>query len=89
MTSFPAQRLGLLERGVLRPGARADVVVFDLDRLHDRATNLYPHTHPFANYPHTYPDGIDYVLVNGEVVVDQAEHTGALPGMVLKHRHPG
>lgn len=89
MTSFPAQRLGLLERGVLRPGARADVVVFDLDRLHDRATNLYPHTFPFANYPHTYPDGIDYVLVNGEVVVDQAEHTGALPGIVLKHRHPG
>ncbi len=85
MTSFPAQRLGLRDRGVLREGAWADVVVFDLDRLHDRATNLYPHTYPFANYPHQYPEGIDYVLVNGELVVEQGEHTGALPGKVLQH----
>jgi N-acyl-D-amino-acid deacylase len=87
MTSFPAQRLGLPDRGVLRPGAWADIVVFDLERIHDRATNLYPHTYPFENYPHTYPVGIDFVLVNGQVVIDQAEHTGALPGHVLKHRH--
>jgi N-acyl-D-aspartate/D-glutamate deacylase len=88
MTSFPAQRLGLMDRGVLRPGAWADIVVFDLDRIHDRATNLYPHTYPFENYPHAYPDGIDYVLVNGTVVIDQGEHTGILPGKVLKHGHP-
>jgi N-acyl-D-amino-acid deacylase len=88
MTSFPAQRLGLMDRGVLRPGAWADIVVFDLDRIHDRATNLYPHTYPFENYPHAYPDGIIYVLVNGTVVIDHGEHTGILPGKVLKHGHP-
>jgi N-acyl-D-amino-acid deacylase len=86
MTSFPAQRFGLTDRGVLRPGAWGDVVVFDLERLHDRATNLYPHTYPFENYPHQYPEGIDYVLVNGELVIDQGEHTGALPGQVLRHK---
>jgi N-acyl-D-amino-acid deacylase len=86
MTSFPAQRFGLVDRGVLRPGAQADVVVFDLERLHDRATNLYPHTFPLENYPHRYPEGIDHVLVNGVLVVDGPEHTGALPGQVLKHR---
>jgi N-acyl-D-amino-acid deacylase len=88
MTSFPAQRLGLMDRGVLRPGAWADIVVFDLERIHDRATNLYPHTYPFENYPHNYPEGIETVLVNGDVVVEKAEHTGALPGKVLKHSHP-
>jgi N-acyl-D-amino-acid deacylase len=86
MTSFPAQRLGLQDRGVLRPGVCADVVVFDLERIHDRATNLYPHTYPFENYPHQYPEGIDYVFVNGEMVVDGNRHTGALPGKVLKHK---
>ena len=88
MTSFPAQRFGLWDRGTLRPGAWADVVVFDLDRIHDRATNLYPHTYPFENYPHDYPEGIDYVWVNGVLVVDgrSAQHTGALPGQVLRHR---
>jgi N-acyl-D-amino-acid deacylase len=85
MTSYPAQRLGLFDRGVLRPGAWADVVVFDMERLHDRATNLFPHTYPFENFPHDYPEGIDYVLVNGTVVVDEAEHTGALPGKLLRH----
>jgi N-acyl-D-amino-acid deacylase len=84
MTSFPAQRLGWTDRGVLRPGAWADVVVFDLDRIHDRATNLYPHPYPFENYPHRYPEGIDYVFVNGVLVVDGDQHTGALPGKVLR-----
>jgi N-acyl-D-amino-acid deacylase len=84
MTSFPAQRFGLLDRGVLRPGAWADVVVFDLERIHDRATNLYPHTFPFENYPHQYPQGIDIVLVNGVPVVEDGAHTGALPGHVLR-----
>ena len=86
MTSFPAQRLGLLDRGILRPGAWADLVVFDLERLHDRATNLYPHTFPFENYPHRYPQGIDYVFVNGVLVVDGERHTGALPGQVLRRK---
>jgi N-acyl-D-aspartate/D-glutamate deacylase len=85
MTSFPAQRFGLSDRGVLRPGARADIVVLDLERIRDRATNLYPHNYPFENYPHRYPEGIDYVFVNGVLVVEGEEHTGALPGRVLKH----
>jgi N-acyl-D-amino-acid deacylase len=84
MTSFPAWRLGLADRGILKPGARADIVVFDLERIHDRATNLYPHTYPFENYPHQYPEGIDYVFVNGFLVVDEEQHTGALPGQVLR-----
>jgi N-acyl-D-aspartate/D-glutamate deacylase len=86
MTSFPAQRFGLLDRGTLRPGAWADVVVFDLERLRDRATNPYPHTYPFENYPHRYAEGIDYVFVNGTLVVEGERHSGALPGEVLRHR---
>lgn len=86
LTSFPAQRLGLRDRGVLREGAMADIVVFDLERMHDRATNLYPHSYPFENYPHQYPEGIDLVLVNGDVVVEEGEHTGALAGRVLRRK---
>ncbi len=85
MTSFPAQRFGLSDRGVLRPGLAADILVFDLDRLRDRATNLYPHTFPFANIPHGHAEGVDFVVVNGAVVIDDGRHTGALPGRVLRH----
>ncbi|KPK91690.1 MAG: hypothetical protein AMJ88_12905 [Anaerolineae bacterium SM23_ 63] len=85
MTSFPAQRLGVMDRGVLRPGAWADIVIFDLDRIHDRATNLYPHTYPFQNYPHRFPEGIDHVFVNGIHVIENGEHSSSLPGKVLKH----
>jgi N-acyl-D-amino-acid deacylase len=85
MTSFPAQRFGLSDRGVLRPGLAADILVFDLERLRDRATNLYPHSFPFANIPHGYAEGMDFVLVNGAVVVDDGVHTGATPGRVLRH----
>lgn len=86
MTSFPAQRLGLSDRGVLRVGAWADMVVFDLERIRDRATNLYPHAYPFENYPHRYPEGIDYVFVNGVMVIDGDQHTGELLGRLLRHR---
>jgi N-acyl-D-amino-acid deacylase len=88
MTSFPAQRLGLHDRGVIQPGRWADIVVFDLERMHDRATNMFPHTYPFENYPHQYPEGIDYVLVNGKLVVEGGEHTGELPGS-LQGLHQG
>jgi N-acyl-D-amino-acid deacylase len=77
MTSFPAQRFGLMDRGVLRPGAWADVVVFDLARVRDRATHLYPHQ---------YPEGIDYVFVNGILIVNREQHTNALPGKVLRYQ---
>lgn len=73
-TSLPAEIIGLTDRGLLRPGYRADLVVFDYDRLEDRSTILEPHR---------YPQGIEYVIVNGEFTVDEGELTGALPGRVL------
>ncbi len=78
MTSWPATRLRLAGRGVIREGAWADVVVFDYDRVQDRST--YEH-------PYLAPEGIDYVLVNGTVVEDHGRHTGARPGRIL--RGPG
>ncbi len=86
MTSFPAQRFRLLDRGALRPGLKADLVVFDLDRVRDRATNLYPHSFPFENIPHAAPEGIDWVLVNGVPVLEEGVPTGELPGQVLRRR---
>ena len=86
MTSFPAQRFGLHDRGVLRPGLAADLLVFDLDRVRDRATNPFPHAFPFENIPPRYAEGFDWVVVNGEPVVVDGEHTGALPGRVLRRR---
>jgi N-acyl-D-aspartate/D-glutamate deacylase len=75
MTSIPAQRLGLSDRGILRDGMKADIVMFDPDQVAARAT--------FDN-PKQFPAGIDYVIVNGQLVVDQGEHTGALPGRALR-----
>ncbi len=75
MTSFPAQRLGLRDRGLLRGGYRADIVVFDPERVSAPATRLDPRRDPV---------GIEYVIVNGEVVIDRGEGTGALPGRALR-----
>jgi len=75
MTGLPARRLGLADRGVLAPGAKADVVVFDAATVADRAT---------YEDPHRYAAGIGHVLVNGRVVIADGEHTGALPGRVLR-----
>ncbi len=85
MTSFPAQKLGLKDRGLIREGMWADIVVFNLNKMQDRATCRYPYTFPLPNYPHKYPEGIDYVVVNGRVVVEEGEHKGILPGKVLRH----
>ena len=74
MTSWPATRLRLEGRGSIREGLWADVVVFDYDKIQDRSTYLEPTLSP---------EGIDYVLVNGQVVVDHGKHTGARPGKVL------
>lgn len=73
-------------RVVLRPGLRAGIVVFDLGRVRDRATNLHPHRYAFENIPQCHPEGLDWVLVNGEPVITEGEHTGALPGHVLRRR---
>jgi N-acyl-D-amino-acid deacylase len=78
MTSWPATRMHLSDRGAIKEGLRADVTIFNYDRIDDKAT---------YEEPMTYPTGIDYVLVNGQVVVDEGKHTGAKPGMVL--RGPG
>ena len=75
MTSAPAARLGLTDRGLLSDGYAADIVVFDPARVRSNAT---------YDDPRRYPDGIDYVIVNGEVVVDDGVHTGALPGRVVR-----
>lgn len=74
MTSLPAQVLGLKDRGLLREGYRADLVIFDPDTVADTAT--------YEN-PKQYPKGVEYVIVNGAVVIDQREHTGARPGKVI------
>ncbi|HDD68972.1 MAG TPA: hypothetical protein ENG61_01270, partial [Candidatus Korarchaeota archaeon] len=77
MTSMPAQKMGLFDRGLLRKGMWADIVVFNPRTVRDRAT--------FEN-PHRFPEGIEYVLVNGELVVERGTHTGLTPGKVLRHR---
>ena len=77
MTSFPAQITGLTDRGLLRPGMAADITIFDPKTVSDKAT--------FQN-PLQYPVGILYVVVNGVVVIDQGQHTGAKPGRVLYGR---
>jgi N-acyl-D-amino-acid deacylase len=74
MTSLPAQRFRLNDRGVLRPGMWADVVVFDAGKVRDAAT---------FEKPHAYSDGFAFVLVNGTVVIADGKHTGARPGQVL------
>jgi len=74
MTSLPAQVLGFKDRGLLKEGYWADVVVFDPDTVADMAT---------YDNPKQYPKGIDYVIVNGTVVVDEGYHTGARPGTVI------
>jgi N-acyl-D-aspartate/D-glutamate deacylase len=74
MTSWPATRMRLSGRGAIREGLWADVVVFDYDTIQDRAT---------YDEPRLSPTGIDYVLVNGVVVIEQGKHTGARPGHVL------
>ena len=83
-TGMPAAKLGLTDRGLIRPGSWADLVVFDLPRVRDRASNLWPHAYPFANYPHDFPEGIDWVLVNGAVAVQEGRPTGTRSGRVLR-----
>ncbi len=78
MTSFPAQRLGLPDRGLLRDGFRADIVVFDAQRVKAPATRTQPKQ---------FPIGIEYVIVNGKIVVDEGQHTGILAGRALRRGH--
>jgi N-acyl-D-amino-acid deacylase len=86
MTSFPAQRLGLRDRGLLREGMWADIVIIDFNAVKDRATNRFPYRFPLPNFPHKYPEGIKYVLVNGKIVVEKGKHKGVFPGKVLRQK---
>jgi N-acyl-D-amino-acid deacylase len=78
LTSLPAQTMRLQRRGLLESGYYADVVVFDPDRIQDHAT---------YDEPHRYATGVEHVAVNGTLVLRDGEHTGALPGRVV--RGPG
>jgi N-acyl-D-amino-acid deacylase len=75
MTSWPASRMRLFDRGVIRVGLKADVTIFNFDRLEDKATYAEP-TLP--------PTGVDAVIVNGVLVMEKGHHTGATPGQVIR-----
>ncbi len=77
MTSLPAARLKLMDRGILRPGMKADIAVFDPLTVRDKAT---------FDQPHQYAEGFSAVLVNGVPVLAEGKMTGALPGRVLRGR---
>jgi dihydroorotase/N-acyl-D-amino-acid deacylase len=74
MSAFPAQRMGLTDRGLIRPGMAADIAVFDPARVRDTAT---------FEQPHQYAEGFSLVIVNGEIVVEGDRVTDARPGRVL------
>jgi N-acyl-D-aspartate/D-glutamate deacylase len=77
MTSLNAAKAGLDGRGLLQPGMFADVTVFDPEKILDLAT----YTDPFR-----YSEGVEYVLVNGELVLDHGERTAARPGRALRRQ---
>ena len=74
MSSFPARRLGISDRGMIQPGLAADIAIFDPETIADRST--------FTD-PTVYAVGVKHVLVNGVLVIDDGEHTGARPGKVI------
>ena len=80
MTAMPAGQMGFVRRGLLKVGWAADVCVFDPARVIDKAT---------FKEPAVYPEGIEKVIVNGQVVVDDGTHTGRLPGKVLRKNPRG
>lgn len=77
MTSMPATRIGLHDRGLIKPGFWADAVIFDLHRISDKGTYFQGDL---------YPEGIEYVLVNGAITMEKGKHTGARAGQVLRFK---
>jgi N-acyl-D-amino-acid deacylase len=75
MTSAPASRLGLYDRGLIREGMKADLVIFDPKRVIDRST---------FKEPQLLSEGIERVFVNGEPVFEKGKTTGRLPGVVIR-----
>jgi len=80
ITAMPAAHMGFVRRGQIKVGWAADICVFDPDRIIDKAT---------FKEPAVYPEGVEKVIVNGQVVVDEGEHTGRLPGKVLRKNDRG
>ena len=76
MTSGPANQLGLRDRGIIREGMIADIVIFDPATVCDKAT---------YDNPSEFPTGIPYVIINGMMVIDNGNQTGANAGKVLLH----
>ena len=76
MTSLNAAKLGISDRGMLKAGTFADVTIFDPAKIIDKST----YTDPFH-----YNEGIEYVIVNGQLVLEKEKHTGATPGRALRH----
>jgi N-acyl-D-aspartate/D-glutamate deacylase len=74
MTSANAAKIRIFDRGILRPGLAADITVFNPQTVIDKAT---------FEQPHQYSEGIEYVVVNGQVVLDAGRHTRAHPGTIL------
>jgi N-acyl-D-amino-acid deacylase len=79
MSLLPAKRLLISDRGAIKEGYWADITIFNPNTVMDTAT---------YRDPHRYPEGVEYVIVNGKVTVEMGEHTGALPGQVLRHATP-
>lgn len=77
MTLLPARTFGFRDRGLLREGYQADLVMFDPARVEDKAT---------YQKPHQFSEGFDLVLVNGQVAVEDGKLTGARPGQVIRHQ---
>jgi N-acyl-D-aspartate/D-glutamate deacylase len=76
LSTRPHSKLGIFDRGLVRAGFYADLVLFDPDTVIDKAD---------YSGKAAYPDGIEYVFVNGELVVSKGEHTTARPGKLLRH----
>src|SRR6185436_15426070 len=74
MSAFPAQRIGLADRGVLREGLKADIAIFDPATVADRAT---------FEQPHQYAEGVSYVIINGQLAFESGKMTAARPGRIL------
>ena len=77
MTGLSAEKFHLTDRGLIREGAYADIVVFDPHTIADVGT---------YQEPRCYPPGVSYVVVNGRTVVDRGQHTGVCTGRLLRHR---
>ena len=77
MTQIPAGNFGFSDRGVLKPQAFADIVIFDESRVADKAT---------WSEPQRYPVGIEHVIINGKQVIKNGEHSGSLPGRILRRQ---